>query len=58
MNPETCVDLKPEVIGEISICLIKADGYEKDFSLVGVTHMSDSSTKLPVLFLDGLMGVW
>ena len=54
-NPNN--DLKPEIIGELSVCFINAAGYTPDYHLIGVTHMTQSSTKLPVLFVDHLLGV-
>lgn len=51
-------NLKPEVIGEISVCFIGAEGYTKDYNLLGVTHISPTSTKVPILFVENLLGVW
>lgn len=50
--------IKPEVIGEISICFIPAEGYTSNYNLIGVTHISPTSTKVPVLFVNDLLGVW
>lgn len=49
--------VKPEVIGELSVCFIGAEGYFDDYNLIGVTHISPTSTKIPVLFLNDLLGV-
>ena len=55
--PTDSNDLKPEIIGELSVCFINASGYGKNYHLIGVTHMTQSSTKLPVLFVGNLLGV-
>ena len=49
--------LKPEIIGELSICFIGAQGYHPSYNLIGVTHMTPTSTKLPCLFVNKMLGV-
>jgi hypothetical protein len=56
--PSTQGELKPELIGDISICFISASGYLKDFNLIAATHITPTSTKFPVLFVGGALSVW
>ena len=49
--------IKPEVIGEISVCFIGAQGYLNDYHLIGVTHISPTSTKIPILLVNNLLGL-
>jgi hypothetical protein len=51
-------DLRPLLVGELSVCYIKAAGYRPDYSLVAVTHSTPSSTKFSVLFPGPLISVW
>lgn len=51
-------ELKPELIGELSICFIKAAGYRKDYHLLAATHITPTSTKFPVLFTGSALSVW
>lgn len=51
-------DLKPLIIGDHSICFIDAKGYANPFSLIAVTHLTESSTKIPVLFSESLISPW
>lgn len=58
MTAEKQGDLRPFLVGELSICYIKAAGYRPDYSLVAVTHSSPSSTKFSVLFPGTLISEW
>ena len=50
-------DLRPLLIGDLSLCFIAAPGYTKDYSLLAATHITPTSTKLPVLFPGGLISL-
>lgn len=43
-------DLKPIIIGDLSICFLKAPGHTLDSYIIAITHVNESSTKLPILF--------
>ncbi|KAM3132134.1 hypothetical protein pb186bvf_015729 [Paramecium bursaria] len=43
-------DLTPFTIGEYTICFIKAAGHAEDNYLIVVTHVTPTSTKIPVIF--------
>jgi hypothetical protein len=58
ITPSIQGDLKPLVIGDISICYINAKGYSPTFSLIAITHMTASSTKIPVIIPGTLLNVW
>lgn len=51
-------DLRPLLVGELSVCYISAAGYHPDYHLVAVTHSTPTSTKFSVLFPGSLISVW
>jgi len=42
----------------LSICYIKAAGYQADYNLIAATHITPTSTKFPVLFVGKMLSVW
>ena len=44
------------IVGDHSVCFIDAKGYKNPFSIIAVTHLTESSTKIPVLFPGSLIG--
>ena len=50
-------ELRPVLVGELSICYIGAFGYRPDYHLVAATHSSPTSTKFSVLFPGTLLSV-
>jgi hypothetical protein len=58
VTAQTQGDLKPLIVGDHSICFIDAKGYQNPFSLIAVTHLTETSTKIPVLFPASLITPW
>lgn len=58
MTPQGQGELRPLLVGELSVCYINAAGYKPDYNLVAVTHSSPTSTKFSVLFPGSLISVW
>jgi hypothetical protein len=58
VTPQKQGDLKPHLVGELSLCYIAAAGYRKDYSLIAATHITPTSTKFPVLFVGNMLSVW
>jgi len=43
-------DLTPFSIGELAICFMYTPGHTDDSCCIAVTHINETSTKLPFLF--------
>lgn len=45
-------------MGELAVCFLGAPGVREDNAFVIVTHVTEQSTKLPVIFCGGSLGIW
>lgn len=51
-------DIKPFTIGQFALCFMSMPGPSPDNSIICITHVSEQSTKLPVIFPANMIGVW
>lgn len=43
-------EIQPFSIGDLAICLLHTPGHTDDSCSIAITHISENSTKLPVIF--------
>jgi glyoxylase-like metal-dependent hydrolase (beta-lactamase superfamily II) len=49
-NTKLINELQPIIIGDLSVCLLHTPGHTMDSCVVAITHVNETSTKLPILF--------
>ncbi|KRX01614.1 hypothetical protein PPERSA_00321 [Pseudocohnilembus persalinus] len=54
-HTKTVQELVPFSVGELAICFLHTPGHTSDSCTIAVTHVSETSTKLPFLFTGDLL---